>query len=44
MQEWKHLRVKASTHDRIKRGSEATGVKMWALADRMVENYFKGEA
>jgi predicted DNA-binding protein len=35
---WKAVRVKPETHERLKAESERTGVKMYALVERAFEN------
>jgi len=35
------LAVRHVTRERIKAESENTGLKMWALVDRMAESYFQ---
>lgn len=32
--------LKSRTHERIRQEADATGLKIWALVDRMAENYF----
>jgi hypothetical protein len=38
MMEMKHISVRSDTHTRIKALSEETGMKMYAIIERFVEN------
>jgi hypothetical protein len=34
------ISLKMGTHERIRNEADATGLKMWALVDRMTDDYF----
>ncbi len=34
------ISIRPRTHERIRYEADVTGLKMWALVDRMAENYF----
>lgn len=38
---YRTVSLKSRTHERIKNEADTTGIKMWALVERMADSYFE---